>query len=138
MRTFTAIALAILCGAAARADLPPTNTQALRLSAPVNDLVWDATRGRFFASSGTSVLMVNPDTAAIEDSWTTNGTGGQLAVSGDGQYLYVAIGARGVVDRYRVRDHGLDAEISLGLYTTGTARQPSSMAVVPGQPQVLL
>src|SRR5437016_5806090 len=86
----------------------------LTLPQGVNDIVWDGTRSRFFASSGTTVLMINPETAQVEDTIDVWSPANRIAVSGDGQYLYVALGngsfdSLGIVNRYQIQNHSLAA-----------------------------
>ncbi len=116
----------------------------LTLPQGVNDIVWDATRSRFFASSGTTVLMINPETAQIEDTIQISSPSNRIAVSGDGQYLYVALGngwfdSLGIVNRYQIQNHSLEAQIALGQSTGGnTQKSVQAMAVLPDQPSSLL
>lgn len=140
MRKSSALLLAILLLSCCslRADLPPTNTKTLQLQSSVDDFIWDATRSRFFASSGTSVLVINPETASVEDTLAVGEIAEHIALSGDGLFLYAAVSARGVIKRYRVRDHALDLEISLGRDSNGQYRKPAAMVVMPGQPQSVL
>jgi len=117
----------------------------LTLSQPATGIVWDATRSRFFVSSGTNVFMINPESAQIEDTIAVGNPSYQIAVSEDGQYLYVALGSEpypeslGLVNRYRIQSHSLDLQIPLGAYTGGNIpRGVQAMVVLPGQPTSIL
>ena len=90
------------------------------LSVLVRDAVWDSTRGRLFATVGfgdpkwpNTVLIVNPDTAQVEDSISVVDTPRRIAISSDGQYLFVGIDALQVVRRYHLPSHTPDLDISM-------------------------
>ena len=123
-------------GVAALADTPPV----LRtLPLPyANDIVWDATRSRFFVASGLNVLLVNPETAQIEDTLYIGATPSRVAISSDGQFLYVAIGSQAVVNRYQVANHALTSQILLGTDAQGRRKMPAYMVALPGQPDSVL
>jgi len=105
--------------------------------------VWDPTSGRFFVSVGSgdpkwpsSIAIVNPDTGQVVDSIPAGDNPGSLAISNDGQYLYVALNAKGTVRRFHLPSHTPDFDISVGpplqygfLF---------AMAVLPQQPQSVL
>ena len=104
-----------------------------------NDIVWNAACTRFFVGSGTNVLIVNPETAQIEGKIYVGTETTRIAVSDDGRYLYAALDGLGIISRYRIQDHFLEAQIALGLYTGGnTPRNVQEMIVLPGQPLSLL
>ena len=46
----------------------PIAVSTLTLPNGVGGIAWDATRSRFFATSGSNVLMINPETAQVEDT----------------------------------------------------------------------
>src|SRR5581483_3226140 len=85
------LTLALLAGYAPVLHAQSISFSTLTLPQIANDIVWDETRSRFFASSGTNVLMINPETAKVEDTIPTGNLANQIAVSSDGQYLYVAL-----------------------------------------------
>jgi uncharacterized protein (TIGR03437 family) len=116
----------------------PTRAQVLFLPNVVNDIVWDPTRSRFFASSGSSVLVINPESVQVEDSISTGDVAEKIAVSGDGQYLYVSIQSRRVVRRYNVQSRTQDLEFSLGTDRGGERWWAAALVVLPGQPQAVL
>lgn len=104
--------------------------------------VWDPVSGRFLVSVGqgdpnwsSSIVFVNPDTGQVDDSIPVSDSPGRLAVSGDGQYLYVAINAKGVVRRFHLPSHAPDLDIPVVVPSGSTA---IAIAIVPGQPQSVL
>jgi uncharacterized repeat protein (TIGR01451 family) len=56
------------------------------------DLAYCRATERLYVSSGTQISMVNPSRAYRETSWSLSGLAGQLALSDDGQLLYVVRG----------------------------------------------
>jgi hypothetical protein len=138
------LALILICGSLQTGRAQSIAVRTLTLPQGVNDIVWDGIRSRFFASSGTTVLMINPETAQIEDTIQIGSPSNRLAVSDDGQYLYVALGSDlfgslGIVNRYQIQTHFLVAQIALGQATVGnTPRNVRAMVVLPGQPLSLL
>ena len=85
------LVVALMCGFVQPGRAQSIVVGALALPQGANDIVWNGTRSRFFASSGTNVLMINPETAQIEDTIPIGSWANRIAVSGDGQYLYVAL-----------------------------------------------
>jgi len=72
----------------------------------------------------------------VEDSISIGDNPGALAISGDGQYLYVAINAKGTVRRFHLPSHTPDFDISVG-----PPQQYGSLfaiAVLPQQSQSVL
>ncbi len=121
----------------------PFAVRSISLPQPVNDIVWDSTRARFFVSSGTSVLIIDPEAALIEDDIAIGDSANGIAVSSDGRYLYVALGtqfeSRGIVSRYRLQDRSRDAQIRLGQSTGGNIpRSVQAMVALPGQSLALV
>jgi uncharacterized protein (TIGR03437 family) len=107
--------------------------------AQANSIIWNATLARCFVSSGTNVLIINPETAEIEDKIPVGSPVSQIAVSDDGQYLYAVLDGLGTINQYRVQDHSLNVQIALGMYTGGNIqRSVTAMVVLPGQPSSLL
>jgi len=120
------------------ADLPPVATKTLQLPGGIFDFAWDATRSRFFASAGTTIFQIDPETASVESSWALANTASQIAVSADGQFLYASISTLGVIRRYRLNDRTLDLEISLGTGDISSWPTGVTMVVLPNQPQSIL
>jgi uncharacterized protein (TIGR03437 family) len=104
-------------------------------------MVWDGTRSRVFVSTNTAILMVNPDTAQVEDTIVT-GTSAEanaMAVSDDGTYLYVAPYNKTEIDRYIIQSHALDLTFTPGVSSGVTGGYGAiAMVVLPGQPKSLL
>jgi hypothetical protein len=102
------------------------------------DMVWDSSRSRFFASAGNNIVMINPETAQIEDTIPLGAEADRIAESDDGQYIYASLGSAGLIRRYQVASHALDLEISLGRDSQGRYLLAAAMVVLPGQPKSIL
>lgn len=104
----------------------------------VHDWAWDATGSRLVVNAGTDILVIDPDSGSVVDKIASNVSGQSLALSDDGQYLYIAVGSRGVIDRYQIQTHTMDREIALGVDSQGRILTAEAMVVLPGQPQTIL
>ena len=134
---------AVLCSGIFLGNICAATLSTNSLAIQAQSAVWDATSARFFVSVATgdpnwpsSVAIVNPTTAKVEDSISVGDNPGALAISSDGQYLYVAINAKGTVRRFHLPSHTPDFDISVG-----PPQQYGSlfaMAVLPQQPQSVL
>ena len=139
------LALSLLVGSSWPIHAQSVPVSTLKLPAGVNDVVWDTTRSRFFASSGTNVLIINPETAQVEDTISVGKPANRVAVSDDGRYLYVALGVNpypdslGMVNRYQIQNHSLDLQVALGTSTGGNIpRGVQAMVILPGRPSSIL
>lgn len=94
----------------------------------VLDAVWDASRGQLLVSTGTSIAVVNPTTASVEETFASC-TGNRIAVTDDGQYLYCA-STSGTVRRYNLANRALDITFNVPAV--------QAIAAIPGQPQSVL
>lgn len=120
--------------------------QTLALS--IAGLVWDAQRGMLYAiipsysaQYPNTLAQINPITATVVATTQLNGgvghiEPGTLAVSDDGNYLYVAVsdasGLTDSVERIRTSDLGLDLQITLA-----ADNLVSTIREAPGEPHVL-
>ena len=82
--------------------------------------------------------MINPETAKVEDTISIGDIADRIAVSDDGQFLYVGIGSRALIKRYQLQSHNIDLQISVGTDAQGRNLMPASMIVLPGQPNSIL
>ncbi len=120
------------------AELSPVPIRTIQLPGWGGALCWDAGRSRFFASAGTNLSIINPETATVESSWDIGEQAGLLAISGDSQFIYAVIIARGAVKRYRIDDHSLDREILLPRDSYGNVLYPHAIRCVPDRPKSFL
>jgi hypothetical protein len=110
-------------------QISPTTTI---LSIKANDLAWDATRGVLLASIPAnatdhpqSIAVIDPVTGIVTASSPTAGEPGALALSDDGQFLYVAEPQS--VQRFLLPALTLDLTIPL-------PGNPTQIVVAPGEP----
>ena len=136
------------------AGLPPiaaAPAEIRTLGLLANDLAFDRRSGRLLASVpglggaiGNSLTVVDPAAGTIGLSLPIGSEPGQLALSDDGQYLYVGLNGSSAVRRVHLPTNTPDLEFSLaqpsdrnttpGSYGAVIAWQ---MAVQPGNPHVL-
>ena len=126
--------------------VPAATPQYSSLVVEAQDVAWDATRSRLFVTVGvndtqwpSSIVMVNPDTAQVEDSIPIADPPDHIAISDDGQYVFVGIDAKGVVRRYHLPSHTPDFDIPLGpAGLAGSPIVPMAIMVLPGKPQSIV
>lgn len=131
MRILPVFALVVLGSTLILAQPQPERLQSLRISGPINDVVWDGSRSRFVVAAGTSVLTVDPDRATVDATLAVGEAVGKIAISDDGQFVYAWIESRRVIRRYRTREIAFDLEIPVWRVVT-------AMAAVPEHPRSLL
>lgn len=106
---------------------------------PAADMVWDATRQLLYVASperiGTNhrISVVDPVTASVVSSKAMPDRPIVLAGSRDGQYLYVA-SAPAALQRLRMSDLSIDANIPLGTSSRATDYYARQIAVSPDNP----
>ena len=113
-------------------------------SVPVsaNALVADPVSGLLFASVGTTASS-NPNTIAVIDPVATSvkqyipvgNDPHQLALSDDGQYLYVALNGDHSIQRINLSSFALEKTFALPVDSTFGQLTVADMKVVPGSPQ---
>ena len=145
MRSLLSRALPLcLCGMTTAANAISATLPTQSLSISVTDMVWDSSRSRFWATVGNaplwanSIVLINPDSGAVEDSIAADSAPVHLTVSLDGQYLYVGFDGAGIVRRYHLPGHTSDQEIALGNDPTNFPYRANALAVLPGQPASVL
>ena len=68
-----------------------------------NDLVYDPITDRIFATASGALSVINPSTAVTESSFFIGAGANKLALSSDGQYLYVGVDVPGEIARVNLR-----------------------------------
>jgi len=120
---------------------PPQGTEVKTISLLHNDLVYDKTRNRLYASvpgsasNGNSIALINPDTGAIVQTVAVGPEPTQLALSKGDEYLYVGLDGSGEVARVNLATMAVDLKFSLG--TTGQ-HLAQDIAALPGSPQSIM
>ena len=110
------------------------------LALRANDLVADAARARLYASvAGTdaaranTVAKIDPATGVIEATVVVGSDPGRMAMSDDGQYLYVALRGTGEVARVDLATFTAGPKFALGSGWAGTL-YAEDLDVLPGRP----
>ena len=116
-------------------------------AARANDAAWDATRGILYISvpgdspeRAATITEFNPATGAFGASVPAGTEPNLLAISDDGQFLYVADKALGEVRRFTLGPLAPDITIPLGNDTQHPYAYPlvaQDLQVAPGQPHVI-
>jgi len=108
-----------------------------------NDIVADPVRSLLYASvpstaasNGNSVVVIDPTTGRITNTVSVGSEPNHLAISDDGQYLYVALDGSSQVERYILPDLTLDFTVSLGADPFFGANVALDLGVAPGSPHV--
>jgi DNA-binding beta-propeller fold protein YncE len=110
------------------------------LNIPVNDIAYDKVSKKLFASipsvaglSGNSVTEIDPVTATLGTSVFVGSEPNKIAVSDDGQTVYVGIDGAASVRRVDVASHTATTQFRLGSVPfDGTPFTAADMIVVPG------
>ena len=114
-----------------------TDTLATRsLSLATNDLVYDSLDGMIYASvtgNGGELAEINPTSGQVVAEFSLGNTPGKLAVSDDGQYVYVALTNDPSVVRFNVPNQAVDLTLSLGSGQFGP-KFAEDLQVAPGIP----
>jgi uncharacterized repeat protein (TIGR01451 family) len=108
------------------------------------DLVYDRFRGKIYASVpgsvpgiGNSIATLDPRTGAIGPFLFVGGGPGQMALSDNGQYLYVYLEDVRRVRRWDLHARTLSEPFSLGEHPFRGPRAAFDLAAVPGEPEAV-
>lgn len=128
-------ALSLLAGAAAQAD------SIAEVPLPANDLVYNPTSGLIYASVpgrvgtlGNTVTRIDPQSGQVVGSVTIGSEPKSLALTDDGQFLYVGLTGAGAVRRYQVSTNAAGPQWALGANQSGQPLFPGRIATLPGKP----
>ena len=128
------------------ASIPFTVDKVLTLIAdlPANDIAWDPTRDLIYASlpgsagaSGNSIVTLDPATGAITSSVFIGSEPNRLAVSGNGQFLYVGVDGSSTLQRYTLPAMTQDLSIDLGSDPISGPYMAFDLQVEPGAPHTV-
>ncbi|PYS63737.1 MAG: hypothetical protein DMF74_09040 [Acidobacteria bacterium] len=110
-----------------------------RIDLQANDLVYNQSNQRIYASvpssqgsNGNSITTINPPTGAVGSSIFVGSEPDKLALSDDGQSLYVNLDGAAAIRRFDVptQTPGLQ-------FPHGVSQQPADLKVMPGNPQTV-
>jgi hypothetical protein len=112
-----------------------------------NDLVYDAITNKIYitippsdAVNGNSIGVVNPLTNLLESTLFVGDNPVELAMSDNGQYIYVAFDGVPKIRRYTVSPLAFDIEFELGSYPEPSgygSYYARDIDVMPGQPNTI-
>ena len=88
------------------------------------------------SSYGNSIVKINPTTGSIENSVFVGSEPRKLAISSDGEYIYIGLYGAGSISRYYVPTGVVDKTFSLGTGSYG-ATYAEDIAVQPGNNKVI-
>lgn len=123
-----------------------------RVAVATKDLVFDPVSGRLYASapahpspggsvSGDGIAVIEPVTGSIERFMPVGSQPGQLALSDDGRYLYVALDGTAAVQRVDLRSGRADLQFPIEAPPFEPGHDGplfvEDMQVVPGNPQAV-
>ncbi|MDZ4080259.1 MULTISPECIES: YncE family protein [Hydrocarboniphaga] len=115
-----------------------------KVASGASDMVWDSVAQKFYlsfpSSAGTyanRIAVLDPATGQITASVVAGSEPKKLAVSGDGAYLYLALGGANQVRRFKLPDLTLDTTLDLGPSPYYGLRFANVLAVAPGQPRTV-
>jgi len=109
----------------------------------INDMVYVPAARRIYAtvpaSAATysnSLLVIDPEFGRVETNWYIGNDPGCLALSPDGQSLWVGFGGTNAFARYNLASHNIDLETYLGYdrQYSWLAEHATHFTVLPGQP----
>jgi hypothetical protein len=113
-----------------------------QLDLPSKDLIYDPLRKVVYASVpgragalGNTITVIDPETGSIGPSVFIGSEPGKLAISDDGQYLYVALDGAAAVRRLVLTTMTPDIQFSLGSDWFAGPYYAEDIEVLPGAPQ---
>ncbi len=121
------------------------NTLLRSVPLPANALAWDATHGRIYAaiastapSQANSVVAVDPASGSVTGSAPMPGQPTLLSITGDGQYLYVAMPEIAQIARLKLPALTPDIHWSTGTPPkTGSTFAITDLQTAPGAPHTV-
>jgi acyl dehydratase len=109
-----------------------------------NDIILDPVSKRIFASvpssaggTGNSVVSIQPDTGALGAAIFVGSEPGKLAISDNGQYLYVALDGAAAVRRFDIPSQTAGLQFALGSDAFFGPYYAEDIAVLPGNPTAI-
>jgi hypothetical protein len=141
--------VAITASAGGKTSTPVSVTvSGLRvLALPANDLIYDATRERIYASvpsregvHGNSIAVIDPATGTVLSHVFAGSEPSKLALSDDARFLYAALDGAAAVTRIDLAapsGPAVDLTFSLGPGDWYGPRYAEDLAVMPGSPRTV-
>ena len=131
------VGISLICkGGSTYAQFLATGFPRIEIDEAANDLVWDPVHDVIYlsvpptVSGGSGIAVLDPSTAKITSFTPLTGNPDVLAISDDGQYLYVGLDDSSSVQRYTLPQLTPDIEFSIG----EQGEFPFDIQVAPGAP----
>ncbi len=131
-------------GVTNNATVTVTIDQITKLSLPTNDMIYDPYSKKLYASVpsaggtiGNSITIIDPATARIERSVFIGSEPGKLALSDDGQYLYVVLNGASSIRRFNVATQTAGLQFAVNQPLSFSTTSVIDMAVMPGNPETI-
>jgi hypothetical protein len=119
----------------------PTIGTPTTVALATNDIAYDRTRGRIWASvpgsdpqRGNTVTAIDPTTGVIGASISVGSEPGKLALSDDGQYLYVSLDGANAIRRVDLATLSAGIQFDVRAVGWGASFRAEDMEVLPGSP----
>jgi uncharacterized protein YjdB len=113
-----------------------------QIALPAKDLIYDPLRKLIYASvpgsagtAGNTITVIDPETGSVGPSVFIGSEPGKLAISNDGQYLYVALDGAAAVRRLILASMTPDIQFNLGSDLFFGLRYAEDIEVLPGVPE---
>ncbi|HKQ78493.1 MAG TPA: hypothetical protein VJ810_32635 [Blastocatellia bacterium] len=127
------------------ASAQPPTFRISQVLLPANDLVYHAPSNTVFASvpsaagtSGNTITGIDPVTGEIVSSVFIGSEPNQLALSDDGNSIYVALDGAATVRRYEIATRTAGQQFSLGKTQSDGPFYAGELAVAPGQNETVI
>ena len=115
-----------------------------RINLTTNDLVYSPSAGRIYASvpssaggSGNSLKAIDPATGLVTSTTFVGSEPNKLAISDDGQSLYVSLDGSFAIRRFDTPTNTPGIQFSVGQDSFSNRYNVNDIAVAPGNPNVL-
>ena len=115
-----------------------------RINLTTNDLVYSASAGRIYASvpssaggSGNSLKAIDPTTGLVTSTTFVGSEPNKLAISDDGQSLYVSLDGSFSIRRFDTATNTPGIQFAVGQDSFSNRFSVNDFAVAPGNPNVL-
>ncbi|TPW18599.1 MAG: hypothetical protein FD130_141 [Halothiobacillaceae bacterium] len=124
-------------------EITVTTDQIRKLALLANDIIYDPHSAKLYASVpsaagilGNSITIIDPVTAQIEHSVFIGSEPGKMALSDDGQYIYVALNGSSYVRRFDVTTQSVGPQFDVRY--NGDTSLVTDLEVMPGQPTTVV
>ena len=114
-----------------------------QINLPTKDIIYDPVSQRIYASVlpwgpfPNSVVAIDPETGTFGSPIFVGPDPGKLALSDDGQFLYVSLDGAAAVRRVNLTTQTAEILFALGSDSSGTPFYVDDMEVQPGNPHVV-